>query len=216
MTHPLSEELRKLAEKAAVSHMDDWEPTLEFTQTWVDALRRAADALDEQGGLVTKRDMAIAAQERDEVRRQAREIEAENRRLVDQCEELLRQLDDKTAWCSHYSDMEHAEKTRAERAEAQAARYREALEWYASQYYVFCKSNPSPCDTADVMTRDDGELARQALREPTTDEKEIDALIAVAEAAKSVLSEDGVKEHLSAYVMGCALIDRLAALETKP
>lgn len=38
-------------------------------------------------------------------------------------------------------------------------------------------------------------------------------LIAVAEAAMSVLSEEGVKEHLSAYVMGAALIDRLAALE---
>lgn len=38
-------------------------------------------------------------------------------------------------------------------------------------------------------------------------------LIAVAQAARSVLSEDGVKEHLCAYVMGVELIDRLAALE---
>lgn len=38
-------------------------------------------------------------------------------------------------------------------------------------------------------------------------------LIAVAEAARSVLSEEGVREYLSAYVMGVELIERLSALE---
>lgn len=38
-------------------------------------------------------------------------------------------------------------------------------------------------------------------------------LIAVAEAARSVLSEEGVREHFSGFVMGVELLDRLAALE---
>jgi transposase len=35
----------------------------------------------------------------------------------------------------------------------------------------------------------------------------------VVEALRSVLSEDGVKEYLSAYVMGVELIDRVSNLE---
>ncbi len=41
-------------------------------------------------------------------------------------------------------------------------------------------------------------------------------LIAAVEAAQSVLSEEGVKEYLSAYVMGVELINRVDKLgETK-
>lgn len=39
-------------------------------------------------------------------------------------------------------------------------------------------------------------------------------LVAVAEAARSVLSEEGVREHLSAFVMGMELMERLSALES--
>lgn len=40
-------------------------------------------------------------------------------------------------------------------------------------------------------------------------------LLDVAEAARSVLSEDGVKEYLSSYVMGMELIARIEALRTE-
>ena len=42
---------------------------------------------------------------------------------------------------------------------------------------------------------------------------DVPKLIAVCEAAQSVLSEDGVKEYLCSYVQGVELIDRLAELE---
>jgi hypothetical protein len=42
-----------------------------------------------------------------------------------------------------------------------------------------------------------------------------DELISISEAALSVISEDGVREHLLSYVMGAELISRLKAFETK-
>lgn len=41
--------------------------------------------------------------------------------------------------------------------------------------------------------------------------QELRSALKVVEAARSVLSEDGVREYLSAYVMGVELIDRLDA-----
>ncbi len=47
---------------------------------------------------------------------------------------------------------------------------------------------------------------------PVVVQTELEKLRAIAAAACSVLSEDGVKEYLSAYVMGVELIDRLDKL----
>lgn len=41
-----TDDLRKLANTAEVSIHDDWEPTLEFVQSWVNALRQAADRIE--------------------------------------------------------------------------------------------------------------------------------------------------------------------------
>lgn len=44
---------------------------------------------------------------------------------------------------------------------------------------------------------------------------EVERLKAVVEAASSVLSEDGMREKVSCYVMGVELIERLDALSRK-
>ncbi len=49
---------------------------------------------------------------------------------------------------------------------------------------------------------------------PKPYESELSRLLALASALKSVLSEEGVKEYLSAYVMGVETIDRLTAWES--
>ncbi len=59
---------------------------------------------------------------------------------------------------------------RLEKAEALAAKYREALEWYADQSKVICRYDPGAKDgimgpTAPIYEADDGKRARAALAE---------------------------------------------------
>lgn len=60
-------------------------------------------------------------------------------------------------------------------------------------------------DLKRILLRYDGDIAYVLRRLPK--------LEAVAKAALSVLSEEGVREQLSCYVMGVELMGRLDALE---
>lgn len=60
------------------------------------------------------------------------------------------------------------------------------------------------------------EALNECLREQNTELKaELASAKAVIEALRSVLSEDGVREHLAAYVMGVETMNRLDAYDAR-
>jgi hypothetical protein len=102
-------ELRKLADKAALSSHDDWHPTLEFVQTWVLALRQAADELD----------------------RLKAHSESWVQEFIDHACQMERQRDEARAELDHYKTFHEVNTAHISKLDHRLARAIEVLKHYA-------------------------------------------------------------------------------------